>query len=129
MSAFQVAVVADDTAPAAGTAVVRIAGLTAWPDNATVRILPIDEQAVPPNSDGWPWEAIRPLRVDVTSSGVVVVLGPEVVNSARLWPGTPAPTWLPSTALGQRCIPPGTRSGFARGSTSTFPAQGGTAST
>ncbi len=89
MSAFQVAVVADETAPAAGTAVVRIAGLKAWPEDATLRILPIDEAAVPPKSDGWPWEAIRPLRVEVTAAGVDVVLGPEVVNSARLLPGTP----------------------------------------
>ena len=52
MSAYQVAVVADETAPAAGTAVVRIAGLKSWPDNATLRILPIDESAVPLNSEG-----------------------------------------------------------------------------
>ncbi len=89
MSAYQVAVVADEAAPAAGTAVVRIAGLKAWPDNATLRILPIDETAVPANSEGWPWEAIRPLRVDVTTEGVDVVLGPEVVNMSRLSPGTP----------------------------------------
>ncbi len=89
MSAYQVAVVADETAPAAGTAVVRIAGLKAWPENATLRILPIDEQAVPPNSEGWPWEAIRPVRVTVTEEGVDVVLGPDVVNSTRLLPGTP----------------------------------------
>ena len=89
MSAYQVAVVADETTPAAGTAVVRIAGLKAWPENATLRILPIDDASVPPKSDGWPWEAIRPLRVELTDAGVDVVLGPEVVNSARLLPGTP----------------------------------------
>ena len=89
MSAYQVAVVADDAAPATGAAVVRIAGLKSWPENATLRILPIDEAAVPPNSEGWPWQAIRPVRVSETDAGVDVVLGPEVVNSARLLPGTP----------------------------------------
>ena len=99
MSAYQVAVVADETMPTAGIAVVRIAGLKAWPDDATLLILPIDDAAVPPKSEGWPWDAIRPLRVELTTEGVDVVLGPDVVNSARLLPGTPITIKVPAANL------------------------------
>lgn len=89
MSSYRVAVVPDDAAPAAGTAIVRINGLTAWPDNATVRLVPIDTVAIPFNSEGWPWEPIKPQSVTVTDTGVDVVLGANVVASPRLLPGTP----------------------------------------
>jgi Sel1 repeat len=89
MSAYQVAVVEDEAAPASGAAVIRIEGLSAWPQGATVRLVPIDEAAVPPQSDGWPWGELIPSRVVPTGSGIDVILGPEVVSSPRLVPGTP----------------------------------------
>ena len=63
MTAYKVAILADDASPAAGAAVIRIDGLHDWPANAVLRILPIDEGAVPLNSDGWPWGDITPQRV------------------------------------------------------------------
>ena len=99
MSAYQVAVVADETSQTAGTAVIRIDGLKTWPENATLRILPIDEAAVPPQSEGWPWGDITPLRVIETEAGVDVVLGPDVVGSARLVPGTPITIKVPGAKL------------------------------
>ncbi len=89
MSAYQVAILEDETVPTSGVAVIRIAGLKAWPQGATVRIKPIDEASIPPQSDGWPWGELTPSRVVPSESGVDVVLGPEVVSSSRLVPGTP----------------------------------------
>jgi TPR repeat protein len=89
MSAYQVAVVEDEAHPATGAAVIRIEGLKQWPPGATVRLVPIDETAVPAQSEGWPWGDIVPLRVVPTPNGVDVVLDAEVANSARLLPGTP----------------------------------------
>ena len=99
MSAYQVAVVADDQSQSSGTAVIRIDGLKQWPENATLRILPIDEAAVPPQSEGWPWGDITPLRVIETEAGVDVILGPDVVGSARLVPGTPITIKVPDAKL------------------------------
>jgi TPR repeat protein len=89
MSAYQVAVVEDEAAPLSGSAVIRIEGLSAWPQGATVRLVPIDEAAVPPLSDGWPWGELIPARVIPTSHGIDVLLGPEIVSSPKLVPGTP----------------------------------------
>ncbi len=89
MSAYQVAVVEDDAAPTSGVAIIRIAGLEAWPQGATVRLRPIDEASVPPQSDGWPWGELVPSRVIPKSGGIDVILGPDVVSSHRLVPGTP----------------------------------------
>lgn len=89
MNTLHVAVVPDEATPTSGTAVVRISGLTTWPENATLSLLPIDEAAVPANSAGWPWEPIKPQQVTLTDTGVDIVLGPEVVASPKLLPGTP----------------------------------------
>jgi Sel1 repeat len=89
MSAYQVAVVEDEAAPTSGAAIIRIEGLTAWPQGATVRLVPIDDAAVPPLSEGWPWGELIPSRVVPTGSGIDVILGPDVVSSPRLVPGTP----------------------------------------
>lgn len=89
MSSYQVAVVPNEAAPAAGTAIVRISGLKSWPENATVRLLPIDDAAVPPNSIGWPWDPIKPQQIKVTDTGIDIVLGADIVASPRLLPGTP----------------------------------------
>ena len=89
MSAYKIAIVEDETAPASGSAVIRIDGLTDWPDDATLRILPIDDTSVPPESEGWPWGELKPQRVVPTDTGVEITVGPNVVNSARLLPGTP----------------------------------------
>ncbi len=89
MSAYQVAVLEDDAVPTSGVAVIRIAGLQGWPPGATVRIRPVDDAAVPPKSEGWPWGDITPYRVIPSEGGVDVILGPEVVASSRLVPGMP----------------------------------------
>jgi TPR repeat protein len=89
MSAYKVAVLEDDAVPTSGVAVIRIAGLKGWPPGATVRIRPVDEAAVPPKSEGWPWGDITPYRVVPSDGGVDVILGPEVVSSPRLVPGMP----------------------------------------
>ena len=106
MSAYRVAIVADDASPTGTTAglggssaVIRIDGLREWPPNATLRILPIDDTAVPPKSDGWPWGDLIPLRVLSTETGLDVVLGPDVVGSARLTPGTPITIQVPAAQL------------------------------
>ncbi len=88
MSAYQIAVVEDETLPASGAAIIRIEGITQWPQGATVRLLPIDDAAVPPQSEGWPWGDIVPSRVIPTPHGVDIVLAPEIANSPRLLPGT-----------------------------------------
>ena len=89
MSAYQVAVVEDDAAPTSGVAIIRIAGLESWPQGATVRLRPIDEASVPPQSEGWPWGDLVPARVIPKAGGIDVILGPDVVSSHRLVPGTP----------------------------------------
>ena len=60
MSAYQVAVLEDEAVPTSGVAVIRIAGLKSWPEGATVRITPVDDAAVPPQSEGWPWGELSP---------------------------------------------------------------------
>lgn len=89
MSAYQVAVLEDETVPTSGVAVIRIAGLKAWPQGATVRLRPVDEVSVPPQSDGWPWGELSPSRVIPNDDGIDIILGPDVVSSPRLVPGTP----------------------------------------
>jgi hypothetical protein len=89
MSAYQVAVLEDESVPTSGVAVIRIAGLKSWPQGATVRIKPVDDAAIPPQSEGWPWGELSPSRVVSSEGGVDIILGPDVVSSPRLLPGTP----------------------------------------
>jgi hypothetical protein len=77
----------DHERPEGGHAVVLFEGLDALPEDVTFEIRPADEFAGNELPEGWPSGRHAPVAVRSSGEGVELVIGPEVADSERLWPG------------------------------------------
>lgn len=85
MSDVSVDVVADQDA-GGGHAVIRLNGVYLLPPQSRFKIEPLD--AGETATEGWPVGDWKPADVRVTSSGVELLVGPEIVDNPALQPGT-----------------------------------------
>jgi len=105
MSSMKIEVVPDASTPAGGHAIIRLRGIGLLPPGSTFRIDPIDDMEGGPQS-GWPSGELRPLETRQIADGVEFRVGPEVVDSPRLEPGTPVTISLPGSSLSGELVWP-----------------------
>jgi hypothetical protein len=98
VSAVTVEVVQDARFPHGGHAVIRLHGLWLLPPQAKFRIDPVDD-AVPEVAADWPSGERTPKETRVTSRGVEILVGPDIVDAAGLQPGTPITVSIPSASI------------------------------
>lgn len=98
MSAVTVEVVQDARFPHGGHAVIRLHGLWLLPPQAKFRIDPVDD-TLPEGSTDWPSGERAPKETRVTSRGVEILVGPDIVDAGALQPGTPVTISIPSAAI------------------------------
>jgi hypothetical protein len=98
VSAVTVEVVQDARFPHGGHAVIRLHGLWLLPPQAKFRIDPVDD-ALPEVAADWPSGERTPKETRVTSRGVEILVGPDIVDAAGLQPGTPITVSIPSAAI------------------------------
>jgi hypothetical protein len=98
VSAVTVEVVQDARFPHGGHAVIRLHGLWLLPPQAKFRIDPVDD-ALPEVAADWPSGERAPKETRVTSRGVEILVGPDIVDAAGLQPGTPVTVSIPSAAI------------------------------
>jgi hypothetical protein len=72
-----------------GHAAIRILGLSVMPSDPTFRIDPIDEALAQDGEVDWPTGPRRPAAVVKHDTGYDLILGPDVLDSPLLLPGTP----------------------------------------
>ncbi len=78
------------------SAIIRLTGVALLPPGSIFRISPIDENEGATTPDGWPAGDLKPLRQRITSDGVDLLMGPEVIAAPALLPGTPVSIAVPS---------------------------------
>jgi hypothetical protein len=98
VSAVTVEVVQDARFPHGGHAVIRLHGLWLLPPQAKFRIDPVDD-ALPESAADWPSGERSPKETRVTSRGVEILVGPDIVDAAALQPGTPVTVSIPSASI------------------------------
>lgn len=72
-----------------GRAAIRVRGLDSLPADPTFRIDPVDPALAEGGDVEWPSGPRRPTAVLATDDGIDLVLGPDVLESPLLLPGTP----------------------------------------
>jgi hypothetical protein len=98
VSAVTVEVVQDARFPHGGHAVIRLHGLWLLPPQAKFRIDPVDD-ALPGGTTDWPSGERVPKETRVTSRGVEILVGPDIVDAGALQPGTPVTISIPSASI------------------------------
>jgi hypothetical protein len=98
VSAVTVEVVQDARFPHGGHAVIRLHGLWLLPPQAKFRIDPVDD-ALPGGASDWPSGERAPKETRVTSRGVEILVGPDIVDAGALQPGTPVTISIPSASI------------------------------
>ena len=99
MSDVSVEIFQDQGSPLGGYAVIRFNGLWLLPPNATFTIEPVDEKMAGGRKEGWPAGKRRPLETRVTSKGIEILVGPEIVDAPLLLPGTPVTISVPEASV------------------------------
>lgn len=100
MSEITVEVVEDTTRALGGHAVIRLNGLWLLPANASIRIEPLESPDGEGKRPDWPLGDVKPVETRLTVKGVEIVVGPDVVDSPYLLPGTPVSISVPSAFAG-----------------------------
>lgn len=79
----------DTTRPEGGHAVILLRGVTVFPDHATFRLKSVEarghEEA---GFNEWPHGDLVPLKIRQGDAGIELVIGPDIVDSPALVPGT-----------------------------------------
>lgn len=89
----------DLSRPGGGHAVIRVLGLADVPDDLTFRLRPADGSSALDRPGNWPDGERRPLSTRVTPEGCELLVGPEIVESPHLLPGTLAVLDIPKCAV------------------------------
>lgn len=89
----------DLSRPGGGHAIIRVKGLADVPDNLTFRLRPADGSSALDRPGGWPEGERRPLSTRVTPEGTELLVGPEIVESPHLLPGTLAILDIPKCGV------------------------------
>ncbi|MFM2423305.1 MAG: hypothetical protein RL291_1835, partial [Pseudomonadota bacterium] len=86
MRRVRVEATADPGEPLGGSAIVRLLGVDAGTEQITYRLRPLGSGREP--GAAWPTGERSPKTVRSTERGLELVLGPDVVDSPELLPGT-----------------------------------------
>ena len=105
MTNIYVDLVETDTA-SGGHAALRITGLAALPPDPTFRIDPIDDALTEAGEVDWPTGPRRPQSVIAQNGGFDLVLGPDVLDSPLLLPGTPVVISVTDTTIVKEMVWP-----------------------
>jgi TPR repeat protein len=105
MTSIYVDVVETGAADSGHTAI-RISGLSSLPADPTFRIDPIDEALTDTSDVDWPAGPRRPQAVVAHDGAFDLVLGPDVLESPLLLPGTPVVISVTDTAIVKELIWP-----------------------
>jgi hypothetical protein len=89
-----------------GHAALRITGLTALPPDPTFRIDPIDDALSEAGEVDWPTGPRRPQSVIALNGAFDLVLGPDVLDSPMLLPGTPVVISVSDTSIVKEMVWP-----------------------
>ena len=106
MSPISLDIREDRNHPEGGHAVIRIKGLKSKPDNGSFIIEPAAITRDGPALKGWPRGARRPLKTTMSSAGFEIVVGPDVVESPVLLPGTPVIVKVPAAGVSAEALWP-----------------------
>jgi hypothetical protein len=90
-----------------GYAAIRVSGLAALPADPTFRIDPIDDAISLDGDAEWPSGPRRPASVKASEGSFDLVLGPDVLESALLLPGTPVTITINDTPAIAEMVWPG----------------------
>ncbi len=90
MRKVSVEVLEDASHPEGGFAVILLLGVQALPDGAEFRLKPVEARGAADNGFGssWPQGEQRPRAVRGTEAGIELLIGPDIVESPALLPGT-----------------------------------------
>ena len=90
MKKVSVEVLEDASHPEGGFAVIVLHGVTTLPDGATFRLKPVEARGGADNGTGevWPKGEQRPRAVRRSEAGIELLIGPDIVESPALLPGT-----------------------------------------
>lgn len=102
MKVESVEVLPDPASPAGGHAIIRLKGVWLLPHGTTFRVEPTDGNTSFNNLKGWPRGDQRPRATRVTSYGVDLLVGPDIVEAPELLPGTPVRLRIPSVNYDQQ---------------------------
>jgi hypothetical protein len=89
----------DRSRPGGGHAVIRVRGLTEVPDGLTFRLRPADGSPARDRPGTWPDGDHRPLSTRLTADGAELLVGPDIVESPELLPGTLAILDIPKCGV------------------------------
>ncbi|MDX2158442.1 MAG: tetratricopeptide repeat protein [Hyphomicrobiaceae bacterium] len=89
MSEVSISVLGDPDSLTGGEAIIRLTGVGLVPPGSTFRIEPIEADTVGRAREGWPEGELRPVGLRITSDGVDMLIGRDVVDAPALVPGTP----------------------------------------
>ncbi len=101
MTEFKVEIVRDHERPEGGHVVIRLLGLKQPPKRPEFTIEPADASSDLSGREGWPQGELKPLGIRQIGQTVEFLVGPDVVESGPLLPGTPVIIGLPSNDV--RC--------------------------
>lgn len=85
----------DQSLRGSGRAVILLKGLRSAPDDVTFNLRPLDSGSGARGSEG----ESKPLAVRLTSLGLELVVGPEIVENPQFMPGTPAVIDVPKCGV------------------------------
>lgn len=90
----------DDTHPEGGHAIVLVRGVTELPDPVrfTISALPDDPDEAEADTE-WSLGEQAPLSAELASDGLIMKLGPDIVDAPELQPGTPIAFTLPAAKI------------------------------
>ena len=90
----------DDTFPEGGHAIVLVRDVTALPEPVrfTIRALPDDPDDPQPHA-AWSLDEREPLSAYLAPEGLVLTIGPDVVDAPELQPGTPVAFAVPAADI------------------------------
>ncbi|MEZ5818033.1 MAG: hypothetical protein R3D44_13210 [Hyphomicrobiaceae bacterium] len=96
MTEVSISVLRDTETGGEGRALLRLTGVALLPPGSTFRIEPLDMDETTPPPAGWPIGELKPQAQRITSDGVDLVIGAEVVQAEALLPGTPVKITVPA---------------------------------
>jgi hypothetical protein len=89
----------DPSRPGGGHAIILVRGPAEVPDGLTFRLRPADGSTALDRPGTWPDGERRPLALRLTPKGTEIVVGPEIVESPELLPGTLAILDIPKCGV------------------------------
>lgn len=106
MSEVNVAIREDTNHPEGGHAVIELTGVKAKPLSDAFSLEPVDSNLNAADMKGWPSGERTPLKTRMSPAGFEIMIGPDVVESPVLLPGTPVLVKVPGAGVSREVLWP-----------------------